>query len=308
MNIKNWSLLLFLSAISGLSFTFSRIAIQGFSPAYIASARAIIGGIFVIVYGILISEQIHWKKDTKLFFGIGLLNFGIPFILYSFSATVLPAAHSAVLNATAPLFGAGLSYIILKEQMTIKKIMGLSIGILGVGIVFWQSLFLESDFTFFLGVFACLIGAFCYALAGVYLKHKKNTVSPVGLAGGAQLIAGLLLLPSAATQMPTATLTTNMISALLALGIINSAIAYLIYFKLISKIGATKTLTMTFIAPVFASGWGILLLNERITTQFLIGAPLVLLAAYLVTQGRDSIKPLSSNYEFNNKPPNIKIK
>lgn len=290
MNIKNWSLLIFLSAISGLSFIFSRIAIQGFSPLHIASARAILGGIFVILYARFLSERIEWKTDAKLFLGMGLLNFGIPFLLYSYSATVLPAAHSAVLNATAPLFGAWLSYTLLNEQFTSKKAIGLLLGIIGVAAIFWQRLLFEYDYKAFIGVLACLVGAFCYALAGVYLKRRKKAVSPFGLAGGAQLVAGLFLLPGAAAQLPPNSLTLNVILALLALGLINSAIAYLIYFKLVAEIGATKTLTMTFIAPVFATGWGVLLLSEKVTAEFIIGAPLVLLAAYLVTQGTGPLK------------------
>lgn len=272
--------LLALGAISGISFIFSRIAVEQFSPLLIATVRTILGGGIVLIYGRIVGESVLWHGNIRLLLIVGILNFSAPFILYSYSATVIPAAYSAILNALAPIISFILATLILNEQYEVKKIFGLGIGIVGVAALCLDDL---SNKGSVLGVVACLAGAGCYAAGGVFAKARAVKLNVISIAGAAQLLSGLLLLPVAGAHMPTTALRLMPTLSLLALVVINSAIAYVMYFRILVNYGPTKALTITFLAPAFAGFWGYIILNEGLNSNFWIGAISIAISVSLIT-------------------------
>jgi drug/metabolite transporter (DMT)-like permease len=283
-------LLLVLSAIWGSSFIFIRYLAPIIGPVATADARMLIAGVALVLFFLATRFKPEWKKNARHFLVIGLLNSAIPFVLYSVAALVLPAAMEAIFNSMSPMFGAVFAALWMNEKLTALKIVGLVLGVGGV--VTMSSLGgLRFDLQTTLAVIACVLAPMCYGLAGVYIRTRASGAKPMAIAGGSQLFGGLALLPFVAVFPPAA----SSVDARIALIVITfalacSAVAYLIYYKLIADIGPTKALTVTFLIPVFAMLWGLALLREAVTWSMIVGAAIILVGTYLVAVGGGSKK------------------
>jgi drug/metabolite transporter (DMT)-like permease len=131
-------------------------------------------------------------------------------------------------------------------------------------------------------ILACVLATACYALGGVYIKKRATDLAPKAMAAGGQFAAGLIVLPLAAAFPPAEPPGPAAVLALIAFALLCSAVAYLIYYKLMAELGPTKALTVTFLIPAFGMLWGALLLGERIRAPMLGGAALVLAGTALV--------------------------
>lgn len=278
---KEILLLTLVGAVSSFSFIFARVAVTEFHPLLIAIIRTIGGGSLVVMYGKASGEEIKWRGNWLPLFVLGTLNFAAPFVLFSYSARVIPGAYSAVLNALAPAISALLTWLILDEYFGTAKIFGLLLGIAGVTIISLEGLGNTAAIS---GILFCLAGAAAYAMGAVYTKIKALKLNIVSIAGAAQLIAGITLLPFAINiEVPTKFTLYPMLSLVL-LVIINSALAYVLYFAIVTKSGPTKALTITFIAPVFTGIWGYFLLSESPSVDFLIGSSAIALSVFITTR------------------------
>jgi drug/metabolite transporter (DMT)-like permease len=286
MPIVDVLLLLVLAAIWGSSFIFMRFLAPLIGPVATADLRMLIAGIVLVAWFALTGFKAEWRKNGKRFLVIGLLNSAVPFLLYSVAALTLPASMESILNSLAPMFGAIFSALWLGEALTARKAAGLVLGTGGV--VAMSSLSLPSaSADVVLGVLACVAAPMCYGLAGVYIKRHASGVKPMAVAGGSQLFGGLALLPFVAISPPAASaLTGPVMAAVVAFAVVCSAVAYLIYYRLIADVGPTRALTVTFLIPVFGMAWGALLLGETIHWSMVAGAAVILVGTYLVSVPR----------------------
>jgi drug/metabolite transporter (DMT)-like permease len=131
-------------------------------------------------------------------------------------------------------------------------------------------------------IIACVLATACYGLGDVYIKKRAADLAPKAMAAGSQFAAGILILPLAAAFPPKAVPVPAVLAALVVFALLCSAVAYLIYYKLISELGPTKALTVTFLIPVFGMLWGSILLGERISLAMIAGSALVLAGTGLV--------------------------
>jgi drug/metabolite transporter (DMT)-like permease len=279
-------LLLALSAIWGSSFIFIRYLAPLIGPVATADMRMLIAGLFLALFFLAVRFKPGWRRNAKHFLVIGLLNSAVPFLLYSAAALVLPASMEAIFNSLSPMFGAVFSALWLKETLSARKIAGLLLGIGGV--VLMSSLgALPSPPATALAIAACLLAPACYGLAGVYIKRRASTVKPMAVAGGSQLFGGLAVMPILAISPPAAASITMPVALLVVVfAVLCSALAYLVYYRLIADIGPTKALTVTFLIPVFAMAWGQVFLHEQITLSMVAGAAIILVGTFLVAAPR----------------------
>ncbi|HEY8607058.1 MAG TPA: DMT family transporter [Noviherbaspirillum sp.] len=281
--------LVVLAAIWGASFLFTRMIAPVLGPLWTAEARVAIAGLAMLLFMAVRRKPMQFGAHWKHFLALGTLNSALPFALFSYAALTIPAGYAAILNATSPLWGALAGALMLGEQLTLRKLAGLASGIVGVALLVRLG---PVAFTpeVLVATLACAGAALCYALAGVYSKRKSNAVGAQQMATGSQLAATLVLLPflplAPVRAEPTAFVL--LIAAMLAL--LCSAVAYFIYFRLIADIGPTRALTVTFLIPLFALGWGALFLGEPITMATIAGCALVIAATWLVVFQPDSVK------------------
>ena len=283
MNSKNIFLLILLSAIWGGSFIFMRVLAPVFGAIGTANLRLLIAALFLLAFYKISKYSIQWKRDWKFLLTIGVLNSAIPFTFFSFAALHIPASISVVINAMTPMFGTLFEVLILKMKLTLRKTIGLAIGILGV-VIISGSKSLSGTPESYLAIFACLMATFFYGLSGALIKKYGAKVEAKALAGGSQLFAGLALLPFLFTSGLSVSLTPRIAITMITFAILCSAIAYLIYYHLIKEMGPTPALSVTFLMPIFGILWGNLILGEAITLQMVFSALLILVGVFLIVK------------------------
>jgi drug/metabolite transporter (DMT)-like permease len=268
--------LVLLAAIWGASFLFNRITAPVLGPVLTAELRTLIAGIALAVYFGFAGFNPEWRRWGRQYVIVGILTSALPFLLWAYAALTLTAGLMSVLNATSPMWGALWSAVLLRERLTAGQVLGLVIGVFGVALV------TQPQAGELVPVLAALTAAFCYGLAGAYMKRWASAVPSRGMAVGTQLAAGVLLIPFIAVSPPAMAPTPLVAASMLALGLLCGAIAYLLYFRLIADIGATGALTVTYLIPVFGVLWGALFLGEVLTAPMLAGGALVILGTVFV--------------------------
>ncbi len=286
--------LVLLAAIWGASFMFMRILAPVLGPLWTAETRVAIAAVAMLLFMAATRRPMDLKVHWRQYLMLGILNSALPFVLFSYAALTLPAGYSAVVNATTPLWGALLGAAVSGESLTPRKIIGLLIGVGGVALLvrLGPAAFTPQLLT---AALACLGAAFCYGVASVYSKWKSAAIPPAQMATGSQLGAALLLLPFLTLAPVPQAVTPFIVLIGCALALLCSAVAYFIFFRLIADIGPTKALTVTFLVPLFALGWGAIFLGEAISLTTLIGCALVVLATWLVAFGRSTAAPSTSS-------------
>jgi drug/metabolite transporter (DMT)-like permease len=282
--------LLFLAMLWGGSFIFIRIAVPVLGPVVLVTMRVLLAGAALLVYARITRSDLEVRARWRQYLILGALNSAIPFVLISAAELHLPASLAAILNATSPLFGAIIAAIWIKDPLTRRKLAGLALGLLGVSVlVGWSPIPLSPAVVLSAG--ASLLGAAFYGLASVYTKAKVAGAKPVGMATGSQFAAGLLLLPFVPFAAPAGPVSPAALASVLALALLCTALAYLLYFRLIVDVGPAKALTVTFLVPIFGTLWGALFLGEPVTISMLVGCGVILAGTALVTGMRLSVRP-----------------
>ena len=279
-----------LAAIWGASFLFMHLGAVEFGVLPTAAVRVAIAALFLLplvwLRGLLPDLKKHWRRT----FLIGMLNSGIPFALISFALLHISTGLSSILNATVPMFGALIAWAWLKDKLTASRVLGLVIGFTGVAMLAWRAagpgLAFKPDASGLApgwAVLACLLACLCYGISASYTKRYLSGLPPLVTAAGSQIGATLgLALPAlwlwpARMPGPTAWL------AMLAVGVLCTGLAYVLFFRLIEHAGPQRALSVTFLVPVFAVLYGVLFLGEVVTPWMLLCAAVIVCGTSLST-------------------------
>jgi drug/metabolite transporter (DMT)-like permease len=223
------------------------------------------------------------RRHSRAYLTVGAAGIALPFALYSFAAMHAPASLLSILNATAPMFGLAWSAAFGDERLTLRKALGLGLGLAGVALIAQPAE--PSADPLFAAAVAAALGACCaYGAVGVLVKRWARGVAPRGMAAGNQLAAALVLVPLLPLLPPPAAPTVLASANLLALALLGSAVAFPLYFRLIADVGATRALTVTYLIPLFGILWGRLFLGESLPASALAGGVLILSGTVLVTR------------------------
>ncbi|MDJ0635729.1 MAG: DMT family transporter [Xenococcaceae cyanobacterium MO_188.B29] len=275
MRISDLLELLLLAAVWGASFLFMRIAAPVLGPVLLIELRVLLAGLALLLLSIRLNRIAEIRRQLLPLFVVGCINSAIPFLLFAFASLSLPAGFTAILNATAPLFGTAIASVWLGEKLTFSRFFGLVLGFAGVTVlVGWTNIPITQSFIW--AVLAGLFASLMYAIAAPYTKQKLSKVSPIVIATGSQLSAAAVLLPITPFFLPTELPSVSVISVVLALAFLSTAFAYILYFRLISNIGAGRALTVAYLIPLFAMVWGAIVLSEVITLSMILGCGLIL--------------------------------
>ncbi|PWQ96331.1 DMT family transporter [Leucothrix arctica] len=279
MQTRHVLALIFLAAIWGASFLFARISSPEFGPLPFAFLRV---GIAALALAPILFMANHWqllRQNIVIISIIALLNSGIPFILYGYTALYLNAGITSVLNATTPILTAVIAHYYLKSRLTRKQLIGLFIGIIGVTILMSEKISWSG--TNILPLLAPIAACLCYAISANMTKKKLSHIPPKLIAASSMLTAGMILMPFALMNLPDKLPSLLAWNSMFAVALISTALAYLIFFHLIREIGPAKTVSVTLIIPIFGILWGVLFLDETITFTVVAGTLVILIGAYL---------------------------
>lgn len=288
MNLVDILRLLSLAAIWGASFLFMRIIAPVIGTIPTAFFRVSIAFVGLLVILALMRVDWNFRGKLKVVMGLGLINSGIPATFYSLAAQVLPAGYSAIFNATTPLMGVLIGGLFFSEKLTPAKVSGVCLGLFGVGIL-TRAGPVAFDLQLLMGALACLLATTCYGFAGFLTRRwldQQGGLDSRLSALGSMFGATVFLLPlfgySVISQPPASWGGWSVWLSLLGLGLVCTALAYILYFRLLSSIGPVKSMTVTFLIPPFGVLWGALLLDEPLGMAHLYGGVLIAAALWLV--------------------------
>lgn len=274
-----------LAALWGASFLFMRLGAGEFGAAALAGVR--VAGATLFLMPLLLARgqwpalQQHWRAIGL----VGITNSALPFLGYSYAALAITSGLSSIFNAATPLWAALIAWWWLGERVTPSRALGLAIGFAGVLWLAWDKAGLRpgapTDLHTALAVGACLAATLSYGWSASYTRCHLAGVPPLALAAGSQLSATLWLALPAWWWWPaqSPSLTAWVAAALLA--VLSTGVAFILYFRLLERLGGTRTVTVTFLIPAFALLWGVLFLDEAITQQMLVGGVVILLGTAL---------------------------
>jgi drug/metabolite transporter (DMT)-like permease len=279
--------LIALAACWGLAFVFIRVAVGEFGAFALVEARTLIACAVLLAVARWRAIPLAWSRHWRRYLAVATINSALPFTLIAFAQTVLPASFTVIAVAVTPLFTAPVAALWISESLTPAKVAGLLLGIVGVGLLIgWNPSGVDTP----LWAVLLLVGAsLSYAVAGVVTKRYCADLAPHAIATGTQAgTALLLLIPALAfapAQMPGALAWAGAAAA----GVFSSALAFMLYFRLIASIGPVKALSVNYLTPIAGVAGGVLLLGESVTANMLAGAALIFAGVALVLtapQGR----------------------
>jgi drug/metabolite transporter (DMT)-like permease len=280
MTLREWAMLLALSVLWGGSFFFNGIAVKELPPFSIVTLR--VGLAALILMAVLRVARVSMPRDPRIwaaFLGMGLLNNVVPFCLIVWGQTHIASGLASILNATTPLFTVMVAHVFTTdEKMTGNRLAGVLVGFVGVVFLIGPAVLRNSgaDIT---AQIACLAAAFSYALAGIYgRRFKRMGVPPLATATGQVTTSALVLLPLALFVdqpwlLPMPGLGTW--AAVAGIAALSTALAYVLYFRILATAGATNLLLVTFLIPVSAILLGSLALGERLDPRHFAGMALI---------------------------------
>ena len=275
-----------LAFLWGSSFLFMRTGAQAFGPFATAFVRIALGALsltpLLLWRGELALALTHWRRLGLA----GILNSALPFTLYSYALLSISTGLSSILNASTPLFGALIARLWLKEPLPGLRALGLLVGFAGVVALTSRASGGLSGLHGSDGLawVACLLATVCYGLAACYSKKHLQALPSMVSATGSLWAATLVLAPLAVWTWPDQPPAWSAWMSLAIAGVFSTALAYLLYFRLLMRIGPTRSMSVTYLIPVFANLLGVLVLDE-VVTAWMLGCGGVILLGTAMASG-----------------------
>ena len=285
-----WMLLVLLSVVWGGSFFFNGIALREFPTLSIVTARVGIAALALLFLMKMLGQGIQLNRQIlKAFFGMSFLNNVVPFSLIVWGQQHIASGVASILNATTPLFTMLVAHwFTTDEKINPRRLLGVLTGMGGVGLMMGLDS-MESSGFHLLGQSAILLAAFSYGLAGVYGKRFAQLgIPPLATATGQLCASSMILIPLTLWIDQPWTMAIPSIEgmgSLLGIALLSTALAYVIYFRLLKTAGATNLLLVTLLIPVSAIILGVFLLDESLEPQHLSGMAVISLGL-LIMDGR----------------------
>lgn len=271
-----------LAALWGGSFLFMRYAVPDFGVVPLIWLRVALASVCLLPLLLMKGQLGALRERAGAVAVMGLFNSGLPFLLIAWATLSITAGLASIMNAMTPVFTALIGALWLGDRLDGRRSLGLLLGLAGVALLAAD----KADFRpggSGWAIVAMLLATACYGFAANHTRRYLQGVPALVNATGTQLVSALVLLPPALWSWPERMPGLGPWLATLVLGVACSALAYLLFFRLIARVGASRAVTVTFLVPVFGTLWGALFLGEPVTASMLAGGAVVLLGTGLAT-------------------------
>ena len=271
-----------LAALWGGSFLFMRYAVPDFGVVPLIWLRVALASICLLPLLLMKRQFGALRRQAGALTVMSLFNSGLPFLLIAWATLSITAGLASIMNAMTPVFTALIGALWLGDRLDGRRSLGLLLGLAGVALLAAD----KADFRpggSGWAIVAMLLATACYGFAANHTRRYLQGVPALVNATGTQLVSALVLLPPALWSWPERMPGLGPWLAALVLGVACSALAYLLFFRLIARVGASRAVTVTFLVPVFGTLWGALFLGEPVTASMLAGGAVVLLGTGLAT-------------------------
>ena len=277
MNFKNFLILLIVSVLWGSSFLFLRLlVVDGLEPLQIVSIRMFVAAIFIAPFFLNKLRKHSFYYHGFSFLLIGILNTALPFSLFSYASLQLGAGSLSILQATVPIFTALLLFSLYRGEFSWTKLIGVLVGFFGLFILVGPSSSLDT----FSGIL-CIVASLSYAVSGIYLAKTPDDMNNSLIGMGSIVVGAIIMLPFIFTGTSSIfEISSKSWLYLFILGVINTSLAYVVFIKLIKRIGPINASFVTYLVPLSSISLGILFLNETLSFVMVLGGFLILLGVF----------------------------
>lgn len=284
MRSRTLWLFLALGVVWGIPYLLIRVAVDDISPVLVAFGRTLIGALLLLpvaaMRGVLLPALRRWKP----LLAFTLVEIALPWWLLGYAETRINSSTAGLLIATVPVIAAAMLAFSGHEALDRRRALGLAMGLAGVAALVG----LDIDMHNGLAVGAALATALGYAIGPIIIDRHLSDVSPLGVIAASLGLAALLYLPFLASARPAALPSSQALGSVIALGVVCTALAFLLFFALIAQVGPARATVITYLNPVVALMLGVLILDEPLTAGMLLGFALVLLGSWFATSRRTS--------------------
>jgi drug/metabolite transporter (DMT)-like permease len=285
VSARGWALFAAVSVIWGMPYLFIKIAVDEISPSLLAWSRLALAAAVLLPVAWKLGALRGLRERWRILTLFAAVEMAVPWPLLGFGEVHISSSLAAILVATVPLFVALLAMRFdHSERPTVTRLVGMLIGLAGVVALVGIDIGGAGDEL--LGALAILVVAFLYAIGPMIVKRRLSDVDPLGPVAASLGIAALLVTPFALAGLPDEVPSADTFASIAVLGLLCSALAFLLFFRLIAEIGPGRATVITYINPVVALALGVAILDESITTGVVVGLLLILAGSWLSTDGR----------------------
>ena len=285
MSTRGWALFAAVSVIWGMPYLFIKIAVDEISPSLMAWSRLALAAAVLLPLAWKLGALRGLGERWRILTVFAAVEMAVPWPLLGFGEVHVSSSFAAILIAAVPLFVALLATRFdHSERPTATRLVGMLIGFAGVIALVGIDIGGKGDEL--LGALAILVVAFLYAIGPMIVKRRLSDVNPLGPVAASVGIAALLVTPFAAVDLPDSVPSADTLASVAVLGLLCSALAFLLFFSLIAEVGPGRATVITYINPVVALALGVVVLDESVTTGVVVGLLLILAGSWLSTDGR----------------------
>lgn len=285
MDRRSWSLLLTLAAIWGASYLFIEIGGRDLSAPMISFLRIAFGAAVVVPLALSRGALRDFHGLWPVIVVISIAQVAGSFLLIALGQEEISSSLAGILVGAAPIFTAILAIFFAREERS-EGIQLLGVGIGVCGLVLLLGLDVGDDTAQLIGGLLVVLAALGYAIGGLLAKRRLASIQPIGVAAIVLAVSTLLSLPAALLTLPDEAPGFGPMAAIATLGVLGTGVAFAIFYELIATVGPARTFLVTYLAPIFAVGYGVILLDEAFGVATLAGLVLILAGSYLAAGGR----------------------
>ncbi|MEU8895327.1 DMT family transporter [Nocardia sp. NPDC048505] len=286
MTRRGWVLFLAMGAIWGVPYAMIRIAVEDFDPFVVAFGRTVLGGLLLLPIALYTKTLIPVLRRWKPLLAYTLVEITGPWFLIGFAETTLNSSTVGLLIAATPLIAVVLVTVLGSESFDTRRVLGLIVGFGGVAALVG----LDVDLTDPAAIGAIALTTIGYAVGPIIINRSLADLPPMGVVTASLLLAAVLYAPFAALRRP-AHYPADAVWSVAGLAVLCTAVAFLVFFALISEVGPARATVITYINPAVAILLGVTALNEPLTAGMAIGFPLVILGSILGTARSRTAEP-----------------
>ena len=283
MDRRAWSLLLALSAIWGASYLFIEIGLRDLSAPLVAWLRVALGAAVLVPLALRAGALRGLGGLWPAIVVVAIAQVAAPFVLIALGQEEITSSLAGILIGSAPIWTALLAYLFVAEERSEGvQLLGISVGVAGLALLLGVDLGGGGQL---LGGLAVVCAGLGYAIGGLVAKRRLASVQPMGVAAIVLAVSTALALPAALFTLPDSAPGIGPMSAIAALGVLGTGLAFVIFYELIATVGPARTWLVTYLAPVFAVGYGVVLLDEPFGPAAFGGLALILAGSWLAAGG-----------------------
>lgn len=274
MSRRHAVMLIVLALIWGASFMFIKVAVREVAPLALVWFRILLAtAVLVPVAFATLGRRAaaEFRREWRPLVVMAVVNSAVPFALLAWSETRLDSGLAAILQAAAPLFTALISLRFGSDRVTGSRLVGVLVGFVGVALLVGAHS--GGDL---LAALAIVLTALCYSSAGVYGAHRLRDAEPLVVGAGSMLIASLVAAPFGLATLPAVVPGWRETGSVLALGLVGTGVAYMLFFAILRGAGAARAILVTYLVPSFALLYGVILLHEPLRVAAVAGLALIL--------------------------------